>query len=49
MILGLIESKVTPEQNGFLNKTFEAQEIRDTIFSMHPDKAPGSDRMNLGF
>ena len=35
MILGLIDSKVTPEHNGFLNKTFEAQEIRDVTWTKH--------------
>ena len=36
-------------ENRFLLADFDAQEIKDVIFSMHHDKSPGPDGMNPGF
>ena len=40
---------MTDEQNEFLTKPFEVHEIKEAIFSMHPDKALGPDEMNPCF
>ena len=37
------------EQNQQLIKEFEASEIKEAIFSLHPDKSLGPDGMNPGF
>ena len=36
-------------QNSLLIRPFEANEVRDAIFSMHSDKSSSSDGMNPGF
>ncbi|XP_019167296.1 PREDICTED: uncharacterized protein LOC109163029 [Ipomoea nil] len=49
----LIFSNVTPQvsqaQNVLLVRPFEIGEVRDALFEMYPDKAPGPDGMNPGF
>ena len=47
--MSTVARKVTDEQNQFLLRPFEALEVKDAIFSMHPDKAPGPDGMNPAF
>lgn len=42
-----IQKKVTEAQNSLLLKPFESEEVKEAIFSMHPDKALGPDGMNL--
>lgn len=37
--------KVNYDKNEFLVRPFEAQEIHDVVFSMHPDKALSPDGM----
>ena len=44
-----VRRKVSEVQNQELTRPFEAQEIKDALFSMHPDKAPRPDGMNPGF
>jgi hypothetical protein len=39
----LYESKITPEMNDELCKTFTDHEIGDALFEMGPLKAPGPD------
>ena len=48
-ILCNVPRRVTEEQNRYLLNPFEAEEVKTAPFSMHPDKAPGPDGMNLGF
>ena len=48
-ILCNVPRRVTEEQNRYLPNPFEAEEVKTVPFSMHPDKAPGPDGMNLGF
>ena len=48
-ILRLVDKKVKVDQCNFLTKAFEAQEVKDVIFVMHPDKAPRPYGLNLGF
>ena len=33
----------------YLLRPYEAQEVKGSIFSMHPDKSPGLDGLNLAF
>ena len=44
-----IMSSITEEDNVMLTAPFTAMEIKDAVFSMHPDKAPGPDGMNSAF
>ena len=44
-----IISSVTEEDNVMLTTPFIAMEIKDVVFSMHLDKAPGPDGMNPTF
>lgn len=48
-ILGYVKCRISDEQNAALLKPFEAEEIKASLFSMHPDKAPGPDGMNPAF
>ena len=48
-ILRNVRRKVTKEHNNSILTLFEPHEIMETIFSMHPDKSPGLDGINLGF
>ena len=49
MILDKVERKVTDFQNNFLRQLFNAQEVKEALFSMHPDKSPSLDGLNIGF
>ena len=48
-ILCNVPRRVTEEQNRYLLNPFEEEEVKTAPFSMHPDKAPGPDGVNLGF
>ena len=48
-IMSLVKRKVTKEHNHFLMRPFEALEVREAIFAMHPYKSPSPDDMNSGF
>ena len=48
-ILRSAHKKVTDAQNQILPNKFEAREIKEAVFYMHPDKSPGLDGMNPGF
>lgn len=41
--------KVTDDQNAFLVGPFVEADVKDLLFSMHPDKAPGLDGLNPAF
>ncbi|XP_019186532.1 PREDICTED: uncharacterized protein LOC109181235 [Ipomoea nil] len=41
--------RVSDEQNVMLDRPFNGEEVKTTLFSMFPDKAPGPDGMNSGF
>ena len=44
-----MEMKVTEEHNKYLLWAVEVQEVKDAIFSMHPDKSPSLKGMNPHF
>ena len=45
----MFNKKVTGDQNDVLISRFEVHEIKEVIFSMHPDKVPRPDGMNPKF
>ncbi|XP_031126982.1 uncharacterized protein LOC116029213 [Ipomoea triloba] len=47
--LDFIQPRVSQEQNDALLKPFQAEEVKEALFSMGPDKSPGPDGMNPGF
>lgn len=44
-----ISSKINEQQNRELEKEVTKEEIRESIWSMHPEKAPGSDGFTIAF
>ena len=44
-----VEPTISTEQNLTLLESFSQADIREAIFSMHPDKSPGPDGMNPAF
>lgn len=48
-ILSCVATKITAAQNQELLEPFTATDVRDALFSMHPDKSPGPDGMNSTF
>ncbi|XP_019199913.1 PREDICTED: uncharacterized protein LOC109193526 [Ipomoea nil] len=46
---GGIEPRVSQAQNDSLLRPFNLEEVKDALFAMYPDKAPGPDGMNPGF
>ncbi|XP_019163090.1 PREDICTED: uncharacterized protein LOC109159433 [Ipomoea nil] len=44
-----IPTHVTDTHNEWLNRPYDPGEVKDALFSMFPDKAPGPDGMNPGF
>ncbi|XP_019170561.1 PREDICTED: uncharacterized protein LOC109166130 [Ipomoea nil] len=45
----ILSPRVTLEQNMMLDRPFETDEVKEALFSMYPDKAPGPDGLNPGF
>ncbi|PNX97372.1 ribonuclease H, partial [Trifolium pratense] len=48
-ILSLITPKITQEDNDRLVAPITREELKDALFHMHPDKAPGPDGFNPAF
>ncbi|XP_019185254.1 PREDICTED: uncharacterized protein LOC109180221 [Ipomoea nil] len=48
-LFGVLTPRVTLEQNMMLDRPFETNEVKEALFSMYPDKAPGPDGLNPGF
>ena len=48
-VIQCVEPKLTAEQNHSLTEPFTVVDVRDVIFSKHPDKSPSPDSMNLFF
>ncbi|KAL5545701.1 hypothetical protein UlMin_005388 [Ulmus minor] len=48
-VLDTIETKITPQLNGQLEQTFEAEDVRTAVFQMAPTKSPGADGMSAIF
>ncbi|XP_019178300.1 PREDICTED: uncharacterized protein LOC109173514 [Ipomoea nil] len=48
-LFGVLAPRVTLEQNVMLNRPFENNEVKEALFAMYPDKAPGPDGLNPGF
>ena len=48
-IIATIPQCLSPQGNISLTTPFKEEEFRQAIFSMHPDKSPGSDGLNPGF
>ncbi|KAH9683739.1 reverse transcriptase domain-containing protein [Citrus sinensis] len=48
-IISCVATKITTAQNQKLLEPFTATDVRDALFSMHPDKSPGPDGMNPAF
>ncbi|GAU46165.1 hypothetical protein TSUD_301250 [Trifolium subterraneum] len=48
-ILSLIAPKITPEDNERLVAPITREELKDALFHMHSDKAPGPDGFNPAF
>lgn len=48
-VLNFVKPKVTEAHNQALLLPFVAEEVKDALFSMHPDKSPGPDGFNPGF
>jgi hypothetical protein len=48
-ILSMIEPKISQEENDKLVLPITKEELKDALFQMHPDKAPGPDGFNPAF
>ncbi|KAH9648318.1 reverse transcriptase domain-containing protein [Citrus sinensis] len=48
-ILSCVATKIAAAQNQDLLEPFTATDVRDALFSMHPDKSPRPDGMNPAF
>ncbi|KAK2423594.1 hypothetical protein QL285_034041 [Trifolium repens] len=48
-VLSLIAPKITQEDNDCLLMPITKEELREALFQMHPDKAPGPDDFNPAF
>ncbi|GAU45522.1 hypothetical protein TSUD_186790 [Trifolium subterraneum] len=49
LVLDLIQSRVTDDDNLFLTAPITKVEIQQALFQMHPDKSPGPDGFNPAF
>ena len=45
----VITPMILNDDNAFLTASFTEMEIKEAVFSMHPDKSPGPDGMNPAF
>lgn len=48
-VINSIQCRVTAEQNEMMLVPVMDLEVKDALFSMHPEKSPGPDGMSLGF
>jgi hypothetical protein len=48
-VLSLITPKITQEDSEFLVAEITKEEVKNTLFQMHPNKAPGPDGFNPAF
>ena len=48
-IMAHVRRKVTDDQNRLFHEPFMAREVKETLFSMHPDKFLSPDGLNSGF
>ncbi|MCI19683.1 endonuclease/exonuclease/phosphatase family protein, partial [Trifolium medium] len=48
-VTDLMKDRVTEEDNQNLTTEFKMEEFKKAVFSMHSDKAPGPDGLNLAF
>jgi hypothetical protein len=48
-MLRLIRNKISPDDNERLMAPITREELKDALFHMHPDKAPGPDGFNPTF
>lgn len=48
-ILNCVPGKVTEQMNEMLLKPFQEDEVREALFMMNPNKAPGPDGLTAGF
>ena len=48
-VLHYVEPRIIAEQNHSLMEPFSPADVREAIFSMHPDKSPGLDGINPAF
>lgn len=49
VVLNCINQTITEQQNEILLEPVSAEEVKDVVFHMHPDKAPGPDGMTPTF
>ena len=47
--IDVISPTISNDDNAFLTAPFTEMEIKEAVFSMHPDKSPGPDGMNIAF
>ena len=48
-VLSCIEPIISAQYNQLLLEPFTAMDVKDALFSMHPDKSPGPNGMNPAF
>lgn len=48
-VLSCVQEKVMVVDNYEIEKTFTREKVRRELFSMHPNKAPSEDGLNLEF
>lgn len=48
-VLDCIENRISGPQNDLLVRKVCNEEVKQAVFSMHPDKSPGPDGLNHGF
>lgn len=48
-VIDCVTRGITDDQNNMLLRSVDEQKVKNAIFSMHPDKSPGTDGMSPGF